>query len=114
MLRNVWLWVAVVAVLGIAGVIYNRYQSTHSLSYRDGYVIGQKLEVNLASGTSFCNLETQCINEAQQLQSESTTGKCNTLVQSENALPNGDSESQWLAGCAAGYSTATHPGNGSP
>jgi hypothetical protein len=43
-----------------------------------------------------------------------TTGKCNTLVQSENALPNGDSEAQWLSGCAAGYNAATHPGNGSP
>jgi hypothetical protein len=106
-------WVAVVVILLIA-VIAVKYESTHSLSYRDGYAIGQKLEVNLASGTSFCNLETQCINQAQQLQSESTTAKCNTVVQSPNVLPNGDSESQWLTGCVAGFDAATHPGNSSP
>jgi hypothetical protein len=96
--------VGVVVVLILAGLAIYHHESLHSKSYRNGSAVGKKLESELAGGsTAFCNGQSDCINQAKQLESESTSNKCKTLVHYSGVLPKGDTASQWVDGCIAGY-----------
>lgn len=116
-LRKPWVWAAAVVVIVAAILIpvltTSSANSTHSLSYRDGAVIGKKLEQHFAqSNTALCTFDS-CVHQGPIIYaSESTIAKCLGIkFQLPNGLPAGDNASQWVTGCVAGYEAATHPAN---
>jgi hypothetical protein len=117
--RQRWKWVAVlgvVAELVIAGfaLFKSKTQTSHSLSYRDGFVVGQKTEAYFAQGgIAMCTFGS-CRHQGPIIYAdESPIAKCLGVAQQlPNGLPTGDSRSEWVTGCTDGYNAATHPANG--
>ena len=105
--------ILVVAIL-VAVIALSGGNSTHSLSYNDGAVVGKKLEQYFAQGgTALCTFDS-CPHQGPQIYpNETTIDKClGTKSQLQNGIPAGDTPSQWVTGCIAGYEAATHPANG--
>ncbi len=117
--RKRWKWVAALAVvvaLVTAGFISfkSNTETSHSLSYRDGYIVGQKTEAYFAQGgTAMCTFDS-CRYQGPIIYAyESPIAKCLGVAQQlPNGLPTGDSRSEWVTGCTDGYNAATHPANG--
>ena len=83
----VWGGVVVAVLAIVAGVLINNYEKTHSISYRDGFAAG-----------------------GPAVQTNSASTDCNNAWQTAENNP-GDNETQWIAGCEAGWAASQHQAN---
>ena len=115
--RKLWVWavlLALVAAIEVAGYTLFQPKTSHSLSYRDGAVVGRKMEAYFAAGgATLCTFDS-CRYQGPQIYAyESPIAKClGAKFQLQYGLPIGDSPSEWVTGCTEGYTAATHPGLG--